>query len=105
MAVAMPSGPVSHGYCAMAAFADSSGPRCWTPRHCQDRDLLERGSSRRLPWPLTVAAAGLRLARIAAGLHEEQKIVWSLFGSRPRFGAALQGELHSARSNVTTVRR
>ena len=46
MAVAMPSGPVSHGYCAMAAFADSSGPRCWTPRHCQDRDLgLQRGQA------------------------------------------------------------
>ena len=43
------------------------------------------------PMASTVAAAGLRLARIAAGLHEEQKIVWSLFGSRPRFGAALQG--------------
>ena len=89
MAVAMPSGPVSHGYCAMAAFADSSGPRCWTPRHCQDRDL--KGVKPTTPMASTVAAAGLRLARIAAGLHEEQKIVWSLFGSRPRFGAALQG--------------
>jgi hypothetical protein len=50
-----------------------------------------KGVKPTIPVASTVAAAGLRLARIAAGLHEEQKIVWSLFGSRLRFGAALQG--------------
>ena len=58
-----------------------SGPRPRAPK----------GVKPTIPMASTVAAAGLRLARIAAGLHEEQKIVWSLFGSRPRFGAALQG--------------
>lgn len=55
------------------------------------RTATSKGVKPTTPMASTVAAAGLRLARIAAGLHEEQKIVWSLFGSRPRFGAALQG--------------